>query len=202
MSSVNSVSANPATSKTGVSTISKKETSTENVTKKNASSFADTAAVYEKSGDSKVSEKDSKTASKAADHSAIVKQLKADADARARQLMEIVQKSLSQQAKTWDRSMGLAKAFENLQVSDDVIAQAKRDVAEDGYWGVEQTSDRILDFAKALSGGDSSKASELLDAFKKGYEKATKAWGQDLPDISQKTFAAVEEKFKKWMDGE
>ena len=37
----------------------------------------------------------------------------------------------------------------------------QKDIAEDGYWGVEKTSDRILDFAKALSGGDKDKADEL-----------------------------------------
>ena len=32
--------------------------------------------------------------------------------------------------------------------------QAQKDIAEDGYWGVEQTSERLVSFAKALSGGD------------------------------------------------
>ena len=55
----------------------------------------------------------------------------------------------------------------NFTVSADVKAQAQADIAEDGYWGVNQTSDRILDFAKALSGNDKSKAQELADAFKR-----------------------------------
>ena len=54
------------------------------------------------------------------------------------------------------------------------------------------------DFAKALSGGDVSKADLLLDAFKKGYEEATGAWGKELPEISKKTYEAVEEKFAAW----
>ena len=62
-------------------------------------------------------------------------------------------------------------------VSADVKAQAQADIADDGYWGVEQTSDRILDFAKALSGDDPDKADAMLEAFKKGFEQATKAWG-------------------------
>ena len=80
-------------------------------------------------------------------------------------------------------------------------AQAEKDIAEDGYWGVEQTSDRILDFAKALSGNDPEKADLLLDAFKKGFEEATKTWGDKLPDISQRTYDAVVEKFDKWKNG-
>ena len=90
----------------------------------------------------------------------------------------------------------------NFTVSADVKAQAQADIAEDGYWGVNQTSDRILDFAKALSGNDKSKAQELADAFKKGFDQATKAWGGKLPDISQQTYDKVLEKFDSWMNGE
>ena len=86
-------------------------------------------------------------------------------------------------------------------VSADVKAQAQADIADDGYWGVEQTSDRILDFAKALSGDNPDKADAMLEAFKKGFEQATKAWGDKLPDISQRTYDAVVEKFNKWKNG-
>ena len=80
-------------------------------------------------------------------------------------------------------------------------AQAEADIAEDGYWGVEQTSDRILDFAKALSGNDPDKADELLEAFKKGFKQATGSWGKELPDISQRTYDAVVEKFDNCKNG-
>ena len=49
-------------------------------------------------------------------------------------------------------------------VWDDFVAWC----SVNGYWGVEKTSDRILDFAKALAGNDPSKAQKLLDAFKEG----------------------------------
>ena len=52
------------------------------------------------------------------------------------------------QASTWDKSQGLKSLFENLTVDADTIAQAKKDIAEDGYWGVEKTSDRILDLQR------------------------------------------------------
>ena len=89
----------------------------------------------------------------------------------------------------------------NFTVDPATKAQAQADIADDGYWGVDQTSDRILDFAKALSGNDPEKADLLLDAFKKGFKEATKSWGQDLPDISQRTYDAVVEKFNKWKNG-
>lgn len=33
----------------------------------------------------------------------------------------------------------------NFTVDEETQKQAQADIAEDGYWGVEQTSDRILD---------------------------------------------------------
>lgn len=89
----------------------------------------------------------------------------------------------------------------NFTVSPEVAAQAQADIADDGYWGVEQTSDRILDFAKALSGSNPDKADELLEAFKKGFGQATKSWGSKLPDISQRTYDAVIKKFDAWKNG-
>jgi len=90
----------------------------------------------------------------------------------------------------------------NFTVDAETQAQAQKDIADDGYWGVSQTSDRILDFAKALSGGDKTKAEELIDAFKKGFQQATKSWGKTLPDISQRTYDAVLEKFDTWVNEE
>ncbi len=86
-------------------------------------------------------------------------------------------------------------------VDEETKKNAREAISEDGYWGVNQTSDRIVDFAIALSGNDPSKAEELLDAFKKGFDEATKAWGKDLPDISQKTYDAVLSKFDAWKNG-
>ncbi|MGN0291831.1 MAG: hypothetical protein ACI4C5_07855, partial [Lachnospiraceae bacterium] len=63
------------------------------------------------------------------------------------------------------------------------------------------TSDRIVEFAKALSGGDPEKADEMLAAFKKGFEQATAAWGKELPDISSRTYDAVVKKFDAWKNG-
>lgn len=167
--------------------------------------FSEEAAVYEKS-DSKDDSKDTAKSTvnqkmSKADRDALVQALKDDANARQQQLIEIVRKSMTGQASTWDKSQGLKSLFENLTVDADTIAQAKKDIADDGYWGVEKTSDRILDFAKALSGGDKDKADELLNAFKKGFSQATGAWGDKLPSICQDTYDAVLKKFDDWKNG-
>ena len=81
-------------------------------------------------------------------------------------------------------------------------AQAQADIAEDGYWGVEKTSDRIIQFATALTGGDPDKLDSMIDAFKEGYKQAEKTWGGELPEISKQTYDAVLEKFEKIRSGE
>lgn len=167
------------------------------------SDFSEEAAVYEKSADtSKVTEK---STSKSSDRTAIIAQLKADAEKQKQNLFDIVSKTIKGQGKSFalatEDDMWKFLASGDFLVDADTKAQAQKDIAEDGYYGVEKTSDRILDFAKAISGDDPSKADELIDAFKKGFKEATKTWGQSLPDISQKTYDKVLEKFDKWKNG-
>lgn len=165
--------------------------------KSESSTKTDTGVVYEKSSD-----QTSGTVTKKTDY-ALVNKLKADAEERTSQLRSLVEKMMTKQGVaigTAD-SMWSFLAKGDFTVDEGTRAQAQADIADDGYWGVDQTSDRILDFAKALSGNDPEKADLLLDAFKKGFKEATKSWGQDLPDISQRTYDAVVEKFNKWKNG-
>ena len=168
--------------------------------KKTESSKNDTSTgvIYEKGSSDKSS------SSQKTQNSALIAKMKADSDSRISQLRGIVEQMMSKQGAAIGKAddMWSFLAGGNFTVSADVKAQAQADIAEDGYWGVNQTSDRILDFAKALSGNDKSKAQELADAFKKGFDQATKAWGGKLPDISQQTYDKVLEKFDSWMNGE
>lgn len=156
-------------------------------------------AVYEKGSDKDAVSKTESQKSRAK----ILEQLKADAEKRNEQLRSIVEKMMTKQGQAIGNadSMWSFLAKGNYTVDAQTKAQAQKDIAEDGYWGVEQTSDRILDFAKALSGDDPDKADELLDAVKKGFKEATKSWGDKMPDITQRTYDAVVEKFDKWKNG-
>ncbi len=177
---------------------------TEDAAKKTAEQTQDAAkkneagAVYEKSSSSA---SDSTVTKKS--NSAIVEKMKADMAQRTEQLRSLVEKMMTKQGEAIGNadSMWSFLAKGNFTVDAATRAQAQADIAEDGYWGVEQTSDRILDFAKALSGDDPDKADELLAAFDKGFKQATKSWGKDLPDISQRTYDAVHEKFDQWKKG-
>ena len=150
--------------------------------------------IYEKSTDT-VTQKNS-----VKDNAAIIAKMKADAEERTAQLRSLVEQMISKQGATIAAADDIWKflAKGDFTVTPEVKAQAQADIAEDGYWGVEKTSERILEFAKALSGDDPKKADLLLNAFKKGFEEATKAWGDELPEISQKTYDAVVEKFEAW----
>jgi hypothetical protein len=79
-----------------------------------------------------------------------------------------------------------------------IIAQAQRDIAEDGYYGVSQTSQRILDFAKAITGGDPSKISQMRKMAERAFDDVRTLAGGKLPDISQRTYDAVMKGFDEW----
>ena len=189
--SVNGITNNTTTAYTApaASTATKAETT--------ASVKEDPAAVYEKSNNKTNSKKVYKQ------DTGTINKLLADMENRKQQLENLVAKTLRKQGETYNTSMNIYDLLKNgnLKFSPEDIAQAKEDVSEDGYWGVEQTSERIYSFAFALTGGDPSKADEMMAAVEKGFKLATKAWGSDLPDISKQTLEAVREKINNWKNG-
>lgn len=184
----------------GVST-SYKETTVNKV--KNEKAPSDKVTKNDKDTQGVVYEKGDTTATPKtkADYSAIVKQLKAEQENRQKQLMDLVFNTLKGQGKSFSLANGLAEIFENLEVDEKTIEQAKEDISEDGYWGINQTSDRLVSMAQALCGGDKSKADEMISAIKKGYEQATSAWGKELPEICSKTLDTTIDKMEAWRDG-
>jgi len=155
---------------------------------------ADTGVVYEPSKQTEV-----KKAKTYTPNTELLNKLKADADARTAQLRSLVEKVIAGQGNAYGQANDIWKflASGDFTVDAETKAQAQKDIAEDGYWGVKQTSDRIISFATALTGGDPDKIEEMRDAFIKGFKQATKTWGGELPEISQQTYAAVMEKFDK-----
>lgn len=165
---------------------SKNETSKTESTNKNENG----AAVYDKRELS------------ADDRKAIVAQLKADQEKRQSQLTDLVHNMLNTQTNTFGQANNIWQFLAKGEYTVDAATQKKAQeaISEDGYWGVKQTSDRIVSFATALAGNDSRQLEKMRDAFLKGYEKAEKTWGGKLPEISQKTYDAVLEKLDKLME--
>ncbi len=167
---------------------------------KAAEAAKDTGVVYEPSKDATSTASTKKNNKVDAD---TIAKLKADADARLAQLKGIVEQLLSKQGKV-SNTVSIWEQFKNgimdgtIEVDEATAKQAQEDISEDGYWGVKQTSERILDFAKALAGNDSEKAEQMRKAITEGYEAAAKLWGGELPEISQKTYDAVMKGIDDW----
>ncbi|MCR4807863.1 MAG: hypothetical protein K5857_09330 [Lachnospiraceae bacterium] len=176
---------------------------TEETSSSSASTAAETGVIYEKSSE----------ASKPLDRSgviykpntALIEQLKADQEANKQRLLDMVHDTMSGQLSAFRAANGDDEdsiwrflASGKFTVSAAAKEEAQKAISEDGFYGVKNTSDRILDMAKALTGGDPDKIEAMRDAFKKGFDQATKSWGQALPDISNKTYDAVMEGFDNW----
>lgn len=193
--SVNGVTSTQSTAAYTYAATSSTETSTaaENAKTTSSAKKEDVGAVYEPSKEAK------KTSAKKTytPDTNLINKLKADADARTSQMRSLVEQMMTGQSTAYGKANDIWSFLRkgNYTVDPATKAQAQADIAEDGYWGVKQTSDRIISFATALTGGDPDKIEEMRAAFEKGFKKAEKTWGGKLPDICQQTYKAVFEKF-------
>jgi hypothetical protein len=179
------------------STAKTKSNQNQQVDEKEQKDTETAAAVYDKS------EQPVETKKTYQRDTATIDRLIAEADKRAQSLRDLVEKMLLKQGQTVTKATDIYALLREgkLEVDPETSAQAQKDIAEDGYWGVDQTSERMVSFAKALAGSDPSKANLMIDAVKKGYEEAAKAWGGELPEISKKTLEATISKLEAWRDG-
>lgn len=128
----------------------------------------------------------------------LITELKAEDEERMNYLTSIVNELLGQ----WNKADELDPIEfwskfkdKNLTITPEQIKKAKQDISEDGYYGVENTAQRIYNFAKALAGDDQEKMKEMKENFTKSIETAQGYWGDDLPEICQQTIARVYELF-------
>jgi hypothetical protein len=134
-----------------------------------------------------------------------IKAMKEDTDRRMIQLFRDTAKNTG--LKQLGGIRGILDKIKNgeevsleIEYTAEDVEQAKIDVAEGGYWSAEKTSDRLIDFAKALSGGDPAKSEMLKDAFVKAFEEIEDMFGGRLPELSYKTYDMTMEKFKQWSE--
>jgi hypothetical protein len=124
-----------------------------------------------------------------------VSALKAAADQRYESLRGLVEQMLNKQNEKTVKP----KSFQS--ANQIAASQAKMAISEDGEFGVKATSDRIVKFAIAISGGDTAQYEKLKSAIDKGFQQATKSLGGSLPSISQQTYKEVMRKLDDWRDG-
>ena len=125
------------------------------------------------------------------------KQLHADAEAKYSMLRNLVANLLHEQGINTKIAIG-DNAIDLTAVTPE---EAQELVSDDGYFGVEQTSERIVQFAVGIAGGDPSRIDAIKEGINKGFAEAKKAFGDWLPDISYDTYDAVMTKLDEWVAG-
>ena len=135
-----------------------------------------------------------------------VNAMKADLDNNIGAVKQMVLKLLDTQGNVSNVATDnlhklVKKITENGGIEQLAKSEAEALISEDGYWGVKQTSQRILDFASALSGGNPGKLDLLRNAFQEGFRQAESLWGGELPEISKKTYDSVMNGFDAWTSG-
>ena len=86
--------------------------------------------------------------------------------------------------------------------TEELKAQAFESIQDGGEWGADTVANRVLEFAKSISGGDASKIELLKDSVNKAFEKVggllKTNLNEDLPDVSKRTYDLIMEGFDKW----
>ncbi|MFN2358698.1 MAG: hydrogenase-4 component G [Desulfotignum sp.] len=86
-------------------------------------------------------------------------------------------------------------------ISELTTEKAAELVSDKGYFGVSQTSQRIIDFVVKGAGDDIERLKSGREGILQGFKEAEKAWGGKLPEISYETLTksleAIDEKIRK-----
>jgi len=185
--SVNSVDYTKYT-QTYEATQSQEQSSAKETSEKAEKTTQTTYDTYEKGSDTTFNRADALKAVEAANN------------AKAKSMQTLLNSMIKTQYDKYKKanSGNLKDYFSNLQVDEATRLQAQQEISEDGYWGVEQTSGRIFDFAVALAGDDPDKLAEMKEAVIKGFKLAEDMWGGSLPSISQNTYDRVMERFDEY----
>jgi len=131
-----------------------------------------------------------------------IEQLKKEADDALRPLRQMVEELLKKQGMSY--KVANLKPYEGkmVEIDDETRAEAQRLISDDGEYGIENTANRLFEFAKAVSGNDKTKINELKSAIEQGYKAAEEAFGGELPEICKKTLERTMEKFDQWAASE
>ena len=128
-----------------------------------------------------------------------IQQLKAESEKVHAQLKQIVAALLKRQGLEFqDISEIKPEALGNITIDEIAQEQARALLEGEGELSPAKVSDRIVDFAKAISGGDKSKFDLLKRAIDDGFEAAWIDFGAELPDICKETYQLTMSKLDAW----
>ncbi len=128
-----------------------------------------------------------------------VSKLMEESDQAFNHLKQIVTEMLRRQGLEFrDIKAIKPEELEEIEIDETARKEAEAMIAEGGDYSAENVSDRIVDFAKAISGGDKSKLGLLRAAIEAGFKAAEKTFGDELPDISKETHQLIIDKLDAW----
>lgn len=128
-----------------------------------------------------------------------IQQLKDQSERAFEQLRNLVEKLLERQGMAFNDLSGKGLLLGvTFRVDDQAIIEAQALIDEGGPFSPEAVSDRIVQAAKAFSGGDKSKLEILRGAIDAGFRWAATMFGGTLPEISHITYDRIMEKLDAW----
>ncbi len=128
-----------------------------------------------------------------------IQRLKEESDRTYSNLREMVKELLERQGMTF-KDIDNPEAV--VKVDEEARLEAQSMISDGGPLSPEVVSDRIIEFAKAISGGDKEKFETIKSAIDEGFKEAERILGGELPEISQKTYEMVMEKLDRWAEEE
>ncbi len=91
--------------------------------------------------------------------------------------------------------------YNDAPISELSADQALDLIGEEGYFGVNKTARRIIDFVITGAGDDLERLKAGREGILRGFAEAEKAWGGTLPEISYDTLsrslATIDEKIRE-----
>ncbi|MCL1843232.1 MAG: hypothetical protein FWF79_05425 [Defluviitaleaceae bacterium] len=117
---------------------------------------------------------------------------------RVNSFRQMIETLLGQQAERQSLADGWSPR--DIEITPEMRADAEAMIAEGGYFSVEETASRMLDFAVALTGGDPAQIDVMRDAVQRGFDQAERMFGGELPQISHDTLQAVMDGFDEWAE--
>lgn len=128
-----------------------------------------------------------------------IEQLKAESEKNFEQLRNLIEQLLQRQGLSFKEA---TNPDTKVIIDDQARVEAQAAISDDGPLSPEKVSDRIVAFAKAISGGDKEKLGLLRDAIDEGFQAASEILGGTLPEISQQTHDLITQKLDEWENGE
>lgn len=134
-----------------------------------------------------------------------IEALMKDAEKATENLRKLVEKLILKQNKNYEVQDAKGSGKGNVkninhggEISQEAVNKAKLSIAEDGEYGVKAVSDRLVDFAIAVSGGDKTKLETLKSAIDAGFAAAKESFGGELPEICNQTYTETMRKLDEW----